>query len=88
MTVKFSRSLSRRLNAEIRRAIGSNASLVFYNGVPPDSPDEHPTGQKIRSNGLNEEEIERINAFKPVMPEDASYWRIIDAAGIVVAQGE
>lgn len=83
MSIRFSASLTRRLNAEINRAIGSNASMVFYDGAVPATLEASATGNKVKSGDITGEAV----TFTHNLPEGATYWRILDAGGLVVVQG-
>lgn len=92
MSILYSASLSRRIDALIERTIGNGSTLAFYTGEPPESADDAPTGNKILVRDLEPDELAEMRArsygAEPPMPKDARYWRLTDAAGLTLMQGD
>lgn len=82
-------SLRRRLTHEMERHAGSLASLVFYNGTMPATCDISADGTKVKAETLPEDFFSHIAyGEEPGLPAGATYWRVLDNAGIVAMQGD
>lgn len=82
-------SLTRRMIRETERHAGSMARLVFYDGVMPSSTDGVADGQKVHVQDMPADFVANMTyAQEPHMPDGATYWRLLDNGGNVVAQGD
>jgi len=87
--IQISRSLVNRLEAETVRYAGSQARLCFYKGTMPETCDAVANGERIANWPAPEALIRHLyrGATLDKRPEEADYWRMIEANGNVVMQG-
>lgn len=88
--IERSKSLERRLEAECVRYAGSIARLVYYKGTMPQSCEAVADGERIDNVATNEAIVRALyrGTPPPAIPEEAAYWRLIDAGGNCVMQGD
>jgi len=87
--IERSKSLERRLEAECVRYAGSQAVLVFYKGTKPLACELVADGERIEMSQAREQLVRAIyEGIPPSGPAEADYWRLIDANGNVVMQGD
>lgn len=88
--IQRSISLERRMTREIVRHAGSMASLVFYRGIMPASCDDTADGERVASlTPMSEASLRALaDGTEPDLPDDATYWRLLDNGGLVVMQGD
>jgi hypothetical protein len=83
-----SASLERRLARETLRHAGSLARFAYFDGEMPASCELPAQGERLFSEA-SEEEVRRLaDGIEPMLPTDATYWRLLDNGGLVVAQGD
>jgi hypothetical protein len=87
--IQFSKSLGNRLEAETVRYAGSQATVCFYKGAMPETCDAVANGERIASWPAPEALVRHLyrNATIDKQPEGSDYWRMTDAGGNVVMQG-
>jgi hypothetical protein len=82
-------SLKRRLERETLRHAGSLAALVFYRGTLPLRCELVADGERLERLPAGEATVRDLaQGNAPLMPKDATYWRLIDNNGNVVMQGD
>jgi hypothetical protein len=87
--IMHSLSLQRRLVREMERHAGSLASLAFFDGVMPATCDAQANGARVMAESLPEGFFNRIfYGDEPVLPERATYWRVMNNDGECMLQGD
>ena len=87
--IERSKSLNRRLEAECVRCAGSQAVLVFYKGTKPLACELVADGERVEMSQAREHTVRALyQGIAPELPAGADYWRLIDAGGNVVMQGD
>lgn len=87
--IQISVSLQKHLARETLRLAGSLARLAYYAGEMPKFCEQQATGERIRIVDAKEPVVrDLVDGREPAMPEGAQYWRITDANGNVVMQGD
>jgi hypothetical protein len=87
--IERSKSLERRLELECVRYAGSQAVLVFYKGTKPLTCELQADGERIEITAANESVVRALyrGTLPDKLPTGADYWRLSDANGNVVMQG-
>ena len=86
--ISLSKSLGRRMQAMLVRAVGSNATITFYDGDVPVDPEKEASA-RVSRHDLSEDDLKRMMLGKePERPADVTYWRVHDIAGLVLMQGD
>jgi hypothetical protein len=88
--IERSKSLERRLESESVRYAGSQARLCFYKGTRPPSCEAQAEGERVANHPASEPIVRHLYQGEELFdaPEGANYWRLIDANGNVVMQGD
>jgi len=87
--IQRSISLKKRLEAETVRYAGSQAVLCFYKGAMPMHCEAAADGERLELAAASEAQVRQIfQGEPPALPPGADYWRLMDANGNCVIQGE
>jgi len=87
--IQRSLSLERALEREVVRFAGSLACFVFYAGEKPVDCNGIALGERVGKREASEFAVRHLmRGMSPGMPDDATYWRLYDANGNVVMQGD
>ena len=90
--ILLSRTVTREMDRVLDRMIGAHPTIEFYDGEVPASLEDHPVGAKLDLHELKDEEIKRLNRCppgpEPPQPSGATFWRLYDAGGRIVMQGD
>jgi hypothetical protein len=87
--IQRSVSLERALEREAVRFAGSLACFVFYSGDLPADCNGVALGERVGRREASEFAVRQLlHGVAPGMPEGATSWRLYDANGHVVMQGD
>jgi hypothetical protein len=87
--ITLSTSFHNRIMRELRRAVGSEGRLAFFDGKMPLFPDDSAEGERVESREVTDADLDRLClGHEPEMPKAAGYWRLLDNGGLVLMQGD
>jgi hypothetical protein len=87
--IQRSLSLERALERETVRFAGSLACFVFYAGDMPTDCNGVALGERVAKREASEFAVRHLlRGMQPLLLGDATYWRLYDANGNVVMQGD
>jgi len=89
--IKLSTTVIRAMDSVLDRMVGGAPVLEFYDGEAPDNLDEPVNGAKLSLRDMTNGEMRWLDTRpgpEPPRPPGATCWRIYDAGGRCVMQGD
>jgi hypothetical protein len=87
--IQLAPTFRRAIIREMTRRAGSLGKLQFWDGAMPENCDYPADGERVLNLDLGPGFMEAIaEGTEPKLPSDATYWRVLDATGAVLMQGD
>lgn len=87
--ITYSAQVLHAVTLAVKRLAGSHAVVQFFKGPMPATCDDAATGERMGHMDMPEAFIsEARDEIEPGMPLGATYWRLLDANGHVLMQGD
>lgn len=87
--ITYSPQLLNAVTLAVKRLVGSNGVVQFFRGPMPASCEDRAEGVRVGAMEMPDCFIGRARDEKePAMPAGADYWRLLDANGTVMMQGD
>ena len=84
----YSPQLLNAVTLAVKRLIGSHGVVQFWRGPMPASCDDPATGERVGAMDMPDDFIGSArDEIEPALPPGANYWRLLDANGTVMMQG-
>lgn len=87
--ITYSPQLLNAVTLAVKRMVGSHGVVQFFRGPMPSSCEDRAQGVRVGAMEMPEHFIgEARDQVEPSMPSGADYWRLLDANGTVMMQGD